>query len=312
MTASNEAIAPATPLSGTEMGVKASGAHIETSNRPRKDDEENDDDELNESVSVSSPILVPPKPFSMFSNLKTAAAVAFPSIGQTLIKLALGSVVALYVLNQNHMLPKPLSAIVSKTLFWPTLPITMSRRVGKWSTIVDDQVVLGGAPFGWLNQPEKLYEDYGVRGVINMCEEYKGPCKKYAELGMEELRLPTTDHFEPTLEDMKSAVAFIKDYEEEGKGKVYVHCRAGHGRSAAIAYVWLLSKEEDPDNIDMKGINAKLCGLRNVRDTLFMQPNVNQFRKWIKTVGKEKKSVIDDFSDEGFPDDEFKASSSGI
>ena len=37
-----------------------------------------------------------------------------------------------------------------------------------------------------------------VRGVINMCEEYKGPTSKYNELGIEQLYLPTTDHFEPS------------------------------------------------------------------------------------------------------------------
>lgn len=41
-----------------------------------------------------------------------------------------------------------------------------------------------------------------MRGVINLCEEYGGPLKKYKELGMEQLHLPTTDHFEPTVEDL--------------------------------------------------------------------------------------------------------------
>ena len=44
---------------------------------------------------------------------------------------------------------------------------------------------------------------YKVRGVINMCEEYGGPTHKYKKLGIEQLHLPTTDHFEPTVEDMK-------------------------------------------------------------------------------------------------------------
>lgn len=35
-----------------------------------------------------------------------------------------------------------------------------------------------------------------------MCEEYQGPLRKYKDLGMEQLHLPTTDHFEPTLEDL--------------------------------------------------------------------------------------------------------------
>lgn len=41
-----------------------------------------------------------------------------------------------------------------------------------------------------------------VRGVINLCEEYRGPLRKYKELGMEQLHLPTTDHFEPTVDDL--------------------------------------------------------------------------------------------------------------
>ncbi len=41
-----------------------------------------------------------------------------------------------------------------------------------------------------------------VRGVINLCEEYKGPLRKYKDIGIEELYLPTTDHFEPSVEDL--------------------------------------------------------------------------------------------------------------
>ena len=47
------------------------------------------------------------------------------------------------------------------------------------NTNVDDTVVLGGAPFGFLNIPQRLYEEHNLRAVINMCEEYKGPTKDY-------------------------------------------------------------------------------------------------------------------------------------
>jgi hypothetical protein len=51
---------------------------------------------------------------------------------------------------------------------------------------------------------------FQVRGVINLCEEYRGPLKKYGRLGMEELYLPTTDHFEPAVEDLiVSATSFF-------------------------------------------------------------------------------------------------------
>jgi len=102
------------------------------------------------------------------------------NIASTLISKVIKIIFILYVLNQIHLLPHSLSAIVSKTLFWPTLPITLSRRIGKWSnTIIDDVVMMGGAPVGFLNIPEKLSKEYGVKGVINMCAEYKGPIQKY-------------------------------------------------------------------------------------------------------------------------------------
>jgi atypical dual specificity phosphatase len=42
-----------------------------------------------------------------------------------------------------------------------------------------------------------------VRGVINMCDEYNGPVKKYQQLGMQHLHLKTVDHFEPSIKDLK-------------------------------------------------------------------------------------------------------------
>ncbi len=289
-----------------------------------------------------------------------------------LLKLSLSTILTLYILNQKHLLPKPLSSIVSKTLFWPTLPISLMKRIGNWSnTIIDDTVIMGGAPFAFMNIPQRLYDEpYHVRGIINLCEEYDGPKRQYERLGIEELKIPTTDHFEPELEDIMKAVEFIQSYkdsndeydEEYGsdhavvsavdddddddndssshsedsfyeekketdsllhhhqhhqnsnnrqynqqqyntcnpqiqkdehhpkqqrrRGRVYVHCRAGHGRSAAIVYAWLLSQEEHFDLQtgtveDMKRLNEKLRSLRNVRKTLWKQPNINKFRRWL-------------------------------
>ncbi len=214
--------------------------------------------------------------------------------GLGLAKLCFRSVafatITLYVLNQKHMLPKPLGSVVSKALFWPTLPITASRRIGKWTTVVDNAVVLGGAPFGFMNYPEKLYSQFRVRGVVNMCEEYQGPVKSYRRLGIEHLRLPTVDHFEPSVEDLKKAVSFIQKHESRG-GRVYVHCRAGHGRSAAAVYAWLLYKEPLADPIEL---NEKMCALRNVRKSLHSQLNVNKFRAWLQNGGMMSDSDDDE------------------
>jgi atypical dual specificity phosphatase len=253
-------------------------------------DEDDDNNENDDGEAINCKAASGEKHFPNISStrpgIKTTGALLFPPFAQIATKVALGAIVALYVLNQQHALPKQLSAIVSKTLFWPTLPITISRRIGKWTTAIDESVVLGGAPFGWLDIPTRLYEDHNVRGVINMCEEYQGPVKQYKKLGMRELRLPTTDHFEPTVEDMKTAVEFIKEHKDNNLGKVYVHCRAGHGRSAAIVYGWLMAKADDIDSLDMETLNAELCQMRDVRKHLYTQPNVNGFRSWLSFQSK--------------------------
>lgn len=137
---------------------------------------------------------------------------------------------------------------------------------------------MGGAPLGIGGVPDRLRDMYGVRGVVNMCEEYNGPITRYDKLGMEELHLKTVDHFEPSLEDLKSAVSFIQTLEKEEK-RVYVHCRAGHGRSAAVVLAWLLYKHPDSDPMTL---NQYLCQKRNVRKTLWKQPNINAFYSFLQ------------------------------
>ena len=117
-----------------------------------------------------------------------------------------------------------------------------------------------------------------MRGVINLCAEYRGPDRSYKQLGMRHLRLPTTDHFEPSVEDLERAVQFIAEHEALGK-KVYVHCRAGHGRSAAVVLAWLLTKNP---NVDLQQLNQELCKLRNVRKTLWKQRNIFRFHSRLR------------------------------
>ena len=233
---------------------------------------------------------------SLFSRYNTTSASIIFSGVPNLTTLCIQSVaiatITLYVLNQKHMLPLPLGRVVSKALFWPTIPITISKRIGKWTTVVDNAVVIGGAPFGWCGYPEKLSKKFNVKGVVNMCDEYRGPVSSYKKLGIEHLHLPTVDHFEPSVEDLKRAVSFIQKHESRG-GRVYVHCRAGHGRSAAAVYAWLLYKEPLADPVEL---NEKLCSMRNVRKSLWKQPNINVYRLWLQNGGMSDSDSEDDDS----------------
>jgi protein-tyrosine phosphatase len=63
---------------------------------------------------------------------------------------------------------------------------------------------------------------------------------------------------------------------------VYVHCRAGHGRSAAAVFGWLIYK--DPI-VDLKTLNSDFRKLRNIRSTLWKQSNLQQLHKRLKETG---------------------------
>ena len=104
---------------------------------------------------------------------------------------------------------------------------------------VDKTVILGCAPMDIFGHPAKL-RDMGVCGVVNMCSEYSGP-SGYAGVSITQLHLPCVDHFEPSVSQYEEAVKFIQEHHDKGS-KVYVHCKAGHGRGAAIALAWLVSQ----------------------------------------------------------------------
>jgi atypical dual specificity phosphatase len=177
-----------------------------------------------------------------------------------------------YGLFQKKLLPEGISRFVSKVLFFPTLPFTYLARIGNLFTELDETLILGVSPLSVLGHPEELHKR-GVRGVVNMCCEYSGPQSSYNTLGIKQLRLPTVDHFEPSVENLKAAVRFIDGYKKKGE-KCYVHCKAGHGRAAAVALCWLMYQQPDREP---KDLNETLCSKRKVRKRLWQQTNVKGF-----------------------------------
>jgi len=206
----------------------------------------------------------------------------FLSIKQLLLGF-LSSSAIVYILFQKKLLPKSISKIVSKIFFFPTFPITALMRINNYWTIIDDTLILGCAPMAFLGHPKKLY-NLGVRNVINMQTEYDGPTSSYNEIGITQLRLPTVDHFEPSLEYINQAIKFISQKKERGE-KVYVHCKAGHGRAASIALCWMI--HENFGKLEPKELNTILSEKRKVRKTLYKQSNIV---KYYQQLLNEKKT----------------------
>ena len=130
----------------------------------------------------------------------------------------------------------------ARILFYPTLGwnLALHRLLPKrnWWDRIDEHVLMGALPFA--SDANRLHAQ-GVRGIVNTCEEYAGPQSHYEPLGMIQLRIPTVDFMPPSLEDIEKAVGFM--HETVGKGhQIYVHCKAGRGRSATVVLCWLVAK----------------------------------------------------------------------
>jgi atypical dual specificity phosphatase len=132
--------------------------------------------------------------------------------------------------------------ILVRVGYWPSLLAgRLMYALGLWRQwdAVDEHVLLGAIPvWGDLRRLRAL----GVTAVVNLCEEFPGQPARLAALGMTQLHLPTLDYHCPSLDDINTALDFIRRRLADRPGeKIYVHCKAGRGRSAAVALCYLMA-----------------------------------------------------------------------
>lgn len=128
------------------------------------------------------------------------------------------------------------------TLAWNVL-LGRILKVRNWWDFIDEHVIVGAFPFPF--DVDNMAAE-GVRAVVNTCNEYGGPVTQYEKHSIEQLRIPTIDFTPPSLEDVRKGVAFVTQHVEQGN-TVYIHCKAGRGRSATVAICWLMAaRNMDP------------------------------------------------------------------
>ncbi|HMP80437.1 MAG TPA: dual specificity protein phosphatase family protein [Pirellulaceae bacterium] len=137
----------------------------------------------------------------------------------------------------------PLRWLYARVVLYPTLAwnLLLGRvlRVRPWRSEIDETLVLGARPLR-RDVPQLAAER--IRAVINTCEEFSGPLDLYRQYHIEQLHIPTIDFTPPTLADVCRAVEFIETHAAQGH-RVYVHCKAGRGRSATVAMCWLMKSK---------------------------------------------------------------------
>jgi atypical dual specificity phosphatase len=201
-----------------------------------------------------------------------------------------------YILLEKKMLPKKWWAALSRIYFYPMmLPnlfvrLLSARVTGNpYFSDVDEGVMVGAVPMVLAGHVAALHHD-GVRAVVNLQAEYAGPLANYQQMSppIETLHLPVVDHTEPTVEDMQQAVAFIARHRAQGS-RVLVHCKGGHGRSAAVAAAWLMSPGGGA--LSPKEAQIRLSSSRSVRKSLHTQPALLEYYRLLqaeRTKASEK------------------------
>ena len=165
---------------------------------------------------------------------------------------------------------------VGYLLFYPTLGWNMLMAVlvpsRRWMDEVDEHVIIGALPFE--KHVELLYQK-GVRAIVNMCRETAGPAHLYESKGIACLRLRTPDFCSPNSEQVAEGVSFMQAHIQNGE-KIYVHCKAGRGRSAIVVMCWLMTAY----GISALEAQNKLIQCRpHVRKHLAELPVVKSFEK---------------------------------
>lgn len=104
---------------------------------------------------------------------------------------------------------------------------------------VDEYVAFGSLP---TRRDLARLRDEGVRAVINMCEEFGGDAVALTALDLEQLHLPTLDYHCPSDANLREGLEFLRKQIDAG-GKVFVHCKAGRGRSAILVLCYVMTRD---------------------------------------------------------------------
>ncbi|KAK9767505.1 hypothetical protein K7432_002649 [Basidiobolus ranarum] len=153
--------------------------------------------------------------------------------------------------------------LVARTQFYVSLwynkllAQTLSPLSGwTWWNRVDQYVLIGALPDETL--VKELKETVNLKYVVNMCKEFDELSPLYKKLNITQLRLETEDFTLPTLENIRVGIEYIEKCVKQADGTIYVHCKAGRGRSATLLVCYLLSHYDlTPEEAQLQLIKSR-------------------------------------------------------
>jgi membrane-associated phospholipid phosphatase len=158
----------------------------------------------------------------------------WPAIGCLIVTAAyLGLGPSVYR-KTNGRLPLSTRVLLAPVLFgqWLSL-LHYARRSNVWDRVTDRLWI--GRALG--TRDARRATAGGVTAVLDLTSECAAPaCFR----GLAYLNIPILDLTAPLDHHFDEAVAFIERHSQANNGVVYVHCKAGYSRSAAVVAAYLL------------------------------------------------------------------------
>lgn len=116
------------------------------------------------------------------------------------------------------------------------------NRNGVWWNQIDPMVILGAIPLHDLNHLELLMTQEGVGAILSILEDFEmepnfcfQPVTKadWEASGVRFLQVPAEDSHGVSPVKIQQCLDYIDQCHRDGL-RVYVHCKAGKGRSASV------------------------------------------------------------------------------
>jgi atypical dual specificity phosphatase len=128
---------------------------------------------------------------------------------------------------------------------------TFKNLLGKhaWSNKINDNLILGSIPLENKKHPKEFKEKMKVTDVLSLNENFELETKTFVSQpvikeswdkeGVNFRHIPMEDVTTDSLEKINQAADFIEEVAKKN-GNVYVHCKSGVHRSAAVVVCYLV------------------------------------------------------------------------
>lgn len=132
---------------------------------------------------------------------------------------------------------------LARLFYWPSIGahrlMCLMRIWRRWDWI-NESLLLGGAP---TRREARALAGAGIGAAVCLCEPYEMGRSAIEAAGIECLVLPVIDYARPDADVIERGAAFIGERIAAG-GKVFVFCKAGRVRSAAVVMGYLMAARQ--------------------------------------------------------------------